>query len=451
MGKVGKGIGRAFGGVGKFFSRTFGGGFGKILGTIIGVVAAVAIPYLAPVISGAIGLSSTVAAGLGVAAETGALIGSTLTGATLGAGAGALSGSLTGNVGMGALLGGLGGAVGGFVGGGGTNALFGSTTPAGAADVTSGAYQGAEAFGSAAGYQGAVGPAIAPDVLPLPPAFVTPEQAAGLASATAPSAAPSVASVAPAVAESGIGSSVTAPATPGATPSVAADLVKPLAAEPASFGSRFMTALTGPGGATKAGAATTPSIFSAEGLGAAVGSVGRNLISPSGLASAGQLAMTMFNKPPEGLTTEERAYLEETRQLAGTNQQLFNERVQAARRLLQQGQANPEQAYAQTQFGVERRYRERGYRSPAEQRMAAIEGARLGALAVPAEQARAAQATQVGLSTLPTSGPQPMYSAAGLNLERDEERRRQQYESDRNRAIGSLLGAIGGSRSSLFA
>lgn len=427
MGKIAKGISRAFGGK----------GFGKILGTIIGVVAAITIPFAAPAIATAIGMSG--------------VIGSTLTGAALGAGAGALSGSLTGNVGMGALLGGLGGAVGGFTGGGGVSSLFGSTAPTGAADVASGAYQGAEAFGSAAGYQGAVGPAIAPDVLPLPPAFVSPEQAAGLASATAPGATPSVVSAAPAVAETGIGSSITAPATPGATPSAAASLAQPLAAEPASFGSRFLSAVTGPTGATKAGAAATPSIFSAEGLGAAVGSVGRNLISPSGLASAGQLAMTMFNRPPEGLTAEERAYLEETRQLAGTNQQLFNERVQNARRLMQQGQANPEQAYAQAELGVERRFRERGYRSPAEQRMAAIEGARLGTLAVPAEQARAAQTTQVGLSMMPTSGPQPMYSAAGLSLERDAERRRQQYESDRSRAIGGLLGAIGGSRSSLFA
>jgi hypothetical protein len=219
--------------------------------------------------------------------------------------------------------------------------------------------------------------------------------------------------------------------------------VKP---EPAGFGSRFMTGLTGPGVSKTAGAAaTSPSIFTAEGLGAAVG----RLASPTGLASVGQLAVTMFNKPESGLTPEERAYLDETRQLAGTNQDLFNERVSAARRIIQSGQANPEQAYAQAQINTERRFREAGLRSQADERRALIEGARLGALAVPAEQSRAAQTTSAGLQAMPTTAPMGP-SSYGLAVARDAERRRAQYSSDLARGIGGLAGALGGNRSTLF-
>lgn len=191
-----------------------------------------------------------------------------------------------------------------------------------------------------------------------------------------------------------------------------------------------------------------PSVFSAEGAGRAVG----GLLTPSGIASVGQLAMTMYNRPPQDLTPEERNYVNETAELAATNRAVFEERVSAARRLLQQGGANPEQAFAQTQMGVERRFREAGLRTPEESRRAQIEGARLGAAAVSGEQARAATATQAGLAAMPTTAP---VGAATLALPafRDVERREREYQADLARGVGGLAGALGGTRSksSLFA
>ena len=191
-----------------------------------------------------------------------------------------------------------------------------------------------------------------------------------------------------------------------------------------------------------------PSILSAEGAGRAVG----GLLTPSGIASVGQLAMTMYNRPPQDLTPEERNYVNETAELASTNRAVFEERVSAARRLLQQGTPNPEQAFAQTQMGVERRFREAGLRSPEEARRAQIEGARLGAAAVSGEQARAAEVTRAGLSAMPTTAP---VGAATLALPafRDVERREREYQADLARGVGGLAGALGGTRSksSLFA
>lgn len=422
MGKVGKAFNRAFGGIGKGISRAFGGGRG--LAAIISVVASIAIPFAAPAIATAIGASG--------------LLGSTLVGAALGAGAGALSGSLTGNLGRGMLLGGLGGAAGGFFGGGGTiGSIFGGGAPAAGA-------AGVEGAGLAAGAEGAglaSGTITSEALAPIAGTTVAPDIATrGLVSAVgdaAGAAAPALASAAPSTAPTaattGIGSGAQ-----GAAPQVAAG-----ATEPADWFSRFGSGFTGP--APIAGKAASPSIFTAEGLGAAVG----RLASPTGLASVGQLAVTMFNKPESGLTAEERAYLDETRQLAGTNQDLFNERVSAARRIIQSGQANPEQAYAQAQINTERRFREAGLRSQADERRALIEGARLGALAVPAEQARAAQTTSAGLQAMPTTAPMGP-SSYGLAVARDAERRRAQYSSDLARGIGGLAGALGGNRSTLF-
>lgn len=428
MSKVAKGISRAFGG-------------NKVLAAVIGVVAAVVIPFAAPVIAGALAMSG--------------VVGSTLVGAAMGAGFGALSGSLTGDLGRGMLLGGLGGAAGGFMGGGGMDALFGSGAAAGgaaggaaAADPLAAGYQGAEAFGSAAGYQGATGPATAAVGATTAP---TAAAGTGVGSAVAPGATQAATGAAPQAAATGIGSGVSAAPTAATTAAptaattaaqqaggAALSAVKP---EPASWGSRVVTGFLGPGASKVGGAAATPSIFTAEGLGAAARSAGSALLSPSGA----QLAMAMFNKPEEGLTTEERAMLAEAQQAYGVDRALFDERVAAARRLTAQGQANPEQAYAQAQIGMNRRTSEAGLRTDAERRRSAIEGSRLGTLAASAEQARAAQSTASGLNAMPTTVPR---GTAGLSLAiaRDRERQQQQYESDLARAGGGLFT----SRTSLF-
>lgn len=407
------------------------------LAAAVGIVAAIAIPFAAPVIATAIGASG--------------VVGSTLVGAALGAGAGAVSGSITGDMGRGALTGAVGGAVGGFLGGGGldaaSNALFGPGTesvvsytappaPLGAEAATIAPLEGATYFGPTT-IDGAVG--VAPGLAPSTTALAAPGVVPGgmtYEALTAPIA------TAPGGGGAGIASAAapaattTAGVTSGAAPGFAATAAKPAVA--GTFGERFVAGMTGGG----------PSVFSAEGAGRAVG----GLLTPSGIASVGQLAMTMYNRPPQDLTPEERNYVNETAELAATNRAVFEERVSAARRLLQQGGANPEQAFAQTQMGVERRFREAGLRTPEESRRAQIEGARLGAAAVSGEQARAATATQAGLSAMPTTAP---VGAATLALPafRDVERREREYQADLARGVGGLAGALGGTRSksSLFA
>ena len=415
-----------------------------ILAAAVGLVAAVAIPFVAPAVATAVFGSAAVAAA--------PILTATATGAALGAGAGALSGSITGDMGRGALIGGAGGAFGGFVQGGGldaaSNALFGPGTattvsytappvPLGAEAATLAPIEGATYFGPTT-IDGGVGVGVGSG---LGAGGVQPGLAAGGMSYEALTA-PISAAAAPGGAGAGIGSAAaaapvtTAGVSSGAAPGFAATAAKPAVA--GTVGERFMAGLTGGG----------PSILSAEGAGRAVG----GLLTPSGIASVGQLAMTMYNRPPQDLTPEERNYVNETAELASTNRAVFEERVSAARRLLQQGTPNPEQAYAQARLGVERGFRERGFRSEADERRAAIEGTRLGSAAVSGENVRAAGVTQAGLSSMPTTAPAGP-AALALPAYRDVERRQREYEADLARGVGGLAGALGGNRSksSLFA
>jgi len=409
-----------------------------LLAAAVGVVAAVAFPYVVPAIASTIGASAAVSP----------LIASTVAGGLYGTATGALAGSITGDMGRGAALGGVGGTVGGFVQGGGldaaSNALFGSGTEtvvnytrpevATVAPMEVPAQLTGVSVEPLAAPAGTAAAANAPGALSNYEALTAPIAAApsGAAGAGIGSAA-----AAPGVAASGAAApTTTAGVTSGAAPGFSISAAQPAAT--GTFGERFMAGVTGGG----------PSLFSAEGAGRAVG----GLLTPTGLAGVGQLAMTMYNRPPQDLTPEERDYVRETAELAGTNRALFEERVSAARRLLQQGGANPEQAFAQARLGVERGFRERGFRSAADERRAAIEGTRLGAAAVSGEQTRAATATQAGLSAMPTMAPAGAASMA-LPAFRDVERRRREYEADLARGVGGLAGALGGTRSksSLFA
>lgn len=437
-----------------------------LLAAAVGIVAAVAIPIAAPYIASAIGASG--------------VVGSTLVGAALGAGAGAVSGSITGNMGRGALTGAAGGAVGGFFGGGGlntvSNALFGPAPEV--ASVLPGTVTGPEVTALEATYQPGT---IVAEALPPPPgvsvaAPSAPEYVAAMPSAAgAPSgglmapnagvitsealsappgviAAPQVpvpaeigvqplpVSVAEAAPFTGYPTTFAA-GSPGAAPGPVAGAAGPAgpvaAPKPTTFGERFMASMTGGG----------PSLFSAEGAGRAVGS----LLTPSGIAGVGQLAMTMYNRPPQDLTPEERDYVRETAELAGTNRALFEERVSAARRLLQQGTPNPEQVYAQARLAAERGALEGTSRTEADLRRARIRGTEIGTLAAAGEGARATEATRAGLAAMPTTAP---IGPAGLAMPafRDVEERRRQYASDLSRSIGGIAGAFSGTRdkSSLF-
>lgn len=440
---IGRAVSRAIGvNKGGTVSRALGGPQG--VAAVIAVATAIAIPFAAPIVAGAIFGSTS-------------LLAMTAAGAMIGAAGGALSGSMVGNVGRGALIGGASGAVAGFGQAGGFtevgNALFGPGVETAAAPGTSGFFEGASAPGEAGYFVGGGAP---PGGGGFYEGFSAPGEAgyfAGGGAGTPGSAAttggftpavPPGAAVVSAAPQTGAGSAVSAGNAASAggtglniTQGGVTQAAKPVA-ETGSWGSRFAAGLTGAG--------TKMDLTTAEGVGRALSPVA----SPAGLAGVGQLAMTMFNKPPEGLTTQERAYLDETAALAGTNRELFDQRVQTARRLLQQGQANPEQAYAQANIGVQRRFREAGLRNEGDERRALIEGARLGTLAAATEQGRASQATVAGLSAMPGSAPIGP-TALGLPAYRESERRQREYDRDLSSGFATLASAFGGrSRAGLF-
>ena len=160
--------------------------------------------------------------------------------------------------------------------------------------------------------------------------------------------------------------------------------------------------------------------------------------------------MSMFGKAPQDLTEVERQNLIDNAEIAATERGVFNERLDAARALLQQGEANPEQAFATAQMATQRGLREQERTSglserpgmrEADRRRAAIEGARVGTAAVTGEQARAAQATAAGLSALPTNVPT---SASELNktIYEDLYKRRSDYARDLAGGFGQMYGSI---------
>lgn len=325
-------------------------------------------------------IAGSIAAATGVAALGGTL-GSTLVGAGLGAATAAATGANP-------ILGAAAGGFGGFMGGGGfdsVKSLFG-----GAADGVTGA--------TAAGVEGA---------------------------AAAPSAV----------------SGATVPAGLDTAASAGFDTAAYTAA-----GSPLPPIQATAGGIGSATSAAAPAAAPAAASGFSISGLAEKVLSnPTGLA---QLGMVMFNKPPQGLTAAESAAVQDTARLAAENQALFETRVMEARQLLQEGVPNPEQAFAQTGLTVERRLQEAQRNRPeatqaAAARRAAIEGTRLGTLAVAEDAARARQATAQGLAALPASAPQ---GAAGLSLPIYEglEKRRQAYSQDLSRATGNLFGNIYG-------
>ena len=413
-----------------------------ILAAAIGVVAAVALPFAVPAIATAVFGSTAVAA-------------STAAGALYGAATGALSGSITGDMGRGALIGGAGGAVGGFIQGGGIEATRGALFGTAPETATTISYTRPEiATVAPVGEAGYYGPTTIESGVGFTPGV---SELNTLGPAAAPTMAYEAAATTP-ISTTGIGSAGGA-ATPEPTTwqrfmsGVTGQPVSgaAAAAPAAATGGAGLATGAAPGfGGSVAGAAA-PSFFSAEGLGRAVGNLGAGLTTPSGLASVGQLAMTMYNRPPEGLTPEERAYVEETSRLAGTNRELFDQRVTAARRLLQQGTANPEQAFAQASMGTQRRFREAGLRSEADIRRGEIAGGQAGAAAIPAEYARATTATTAGLNAMPTTAPAGAATMA-LPAFRDVERREREYARDLASGFGGLASALGGrsAQKSLF-
>lgn len=181
-----------------------------------------------------------------------------------------------------------------------------------------------------------------------------------------------------------------------------------------------------------------------SGVSSAVSSLGTTLskgINPSALA---QLAMVMYNRPPEGLTAAERAAVQETAGLAAQDRALFNQRVEQARAMINAGTPNPEQAFATVANQVERQAREatRGG-TEFDERRAALERQRLGAGAVAQEAVRANQFRTTGLQAMPGQAPLGEASRA-LPIYAASQRREDEYNRDLARAIGG--GGMFGSR-----
>jgi hypothetical protein len=218
------------------------------------------------------------------------------------------------------------------------------------------------------------------------------------------------------------------------------------------FGGLFRGAAPAAGAAGTAGAAGAAAAPAAAGLttAAAAAPAAGGFFSGLNLANLAPLAMSMFGKAPQDLTEVERQNLIDNAEIAATERGVFNERLDAARSLLQQGEANPEQAYATAQMATQRGLREQERTSglserpgmrEADRRRAAIEGARVGTAAVTGEQARAAQATAAGLSALPTNVPT---SASELNktIYEDLYKRRSDYARDLAGGFGQMYGSI---------
>ncbi len=203
------------------------------------------------------------------------------------------------------------------------------------------------------------------------------------------------------------------------------------------------------GTTAKTAAAAAP----AAGLSAAgAGLLGGGGVLGTGLtvANLAPLAFAMFGKAPQDLTEVEKQNLIANAETAATERGVFNQRLDAARSLLQQGQANPEQAYATAQLGVQRGLAEanrtagvsdRPGLQDANRRRAAIEGTRLGTAAVTGENVRAAQTMAAGLAQLPTDVPT---SASELNktVYADLYKRRADFARDMSSASGQMYGNI---------
>jgi hypothetical protein len=198
------------------------------------------------------------------------------------------------------------------------------------------------------------------------------------------------------------------------------------------------------------GAAAPAAGLATGGVSSTILNLGKQLAGGVSVPGLANLAMTMFNKPQEGLTPAEQAALIETAQLAQTNQNLFNQRVSEAQRLINMGTPAPEQAFAEAQGRVERGFREaertaalRGASTPetraTAERQAALAGTREGTLAVNRDYERAAKIRQMGVAAMPTEAPAgPAY--AGLMFAGLPEKRQQTYQQETARAVGGLFG-----------
>lgn len=227
----------------------------------------------------------------------------------------------------------------------------------------------------------------------------------------------------------------------------------PLYAQPGMTGAGLLppaATATGTAAGVGAGAATTGQTVLQSGIAA--------LTDPATLARITLLAasgdMTGLSAAEEELVNLRKQELQE---IAATNQELFDQQVEAARNFMQmaaQNAPNPQQAFAETKIATERQLAEQtrglgaGEASLA-QRRAAIRGTQTGATAAAAEEARGRETQtslmQAGLRSLPTSAPEG-YAGLALPMYEDLAERARQARADLvygvTRAAPNLFGGI---------
>jgi hypothetical protein len=178
-----------------------------------------------------------------------------------------------------------------------------------------------------------------------------------------------------------------------------------------------------------------------------IGSIAAQLATnPQSLGALSQLAMVMFNKDMTELTDEEKAQLKEIAAQASTNRALFEQRVEEARRVIQAGSPNPEQAYANARFGAENQLAEQRRAMPvglqeAAERKGAIESSKVGSHNVALDYARAMDTRQAGLSMMPDEAPKG-YNQLAMPTYSDLYARRNDYDEQISKGIGSLFGSF---------
>lgn len=204
------------------------------------------------------------------------------------------------------------------------------------------------------------------------------------------------------------------------------------------------------GGGQAAGAAAAPAAAGVGGAAAAAAPAAGGFFSGLNLGNVAPIALAMFGKAPQNLTAQERELLKRNMETAAIERGVFDERLGAARALLQAGEANPERAFAEAQMGTQRGLRDvertaavsgRPGLQESERRRASIEGARIGTAAVTGEQSRAAQTKAAGLAALPTSVP-TTGEELNMAIYRDLQQRRSDYAKDLAGGFGQMYGNL---------
>lgn len=213
-----------------------------------------------------------------------------------------------------------------------------------------------------------------------------------------------------------------------------------------ALGAPAATTIAGPGG-------WTTSVIPAAGIAAptALASTASSLLSSVRLGDLAPLAMTLFNKPPDQLTAEEKAYLDETAQAAATNEQIFQQRIADAQSIRAAG-PTPEQAYQRTAEAIDVQAQDAARRAALTgsagrsdflSRQAAIARGTAGGLASAQAGQQQAENIRTAAGLMPTGAPTDETAASRLAIARGREKQQQDYLGNIGTSVGRLFGNMG--------